>query len=73
MRPSATKILLRSLLISYLLSAVLLLLLTFGLYRLKLPESQIRIFVFLIMPSPVWPADFWQAKLPASGVFSGAC
>lgn len=48
MRPSATKILLRSILISYLLSAVLLLLLAFGLYRLKLPESQIRIFVFLI-------------------------
>lgn len=48
MRPSAPGILLRSLLISYLFSALLLLALAFGLYKLKLPESQVTTAVLII-------------------------
>jgi len=48
MNRSITKTLLLSLLVSYLFSAVLLLALSFALYRLKLKEPQINLAVFLI-------------------------
>jgi len=48
MNPSISKSLLRSLLVSYLLSGILLLLLAFALYRLNLPEAQVTPAVFAI-------------------------
>ncbi len=48
MNRSVPKILLRSLFISYLLSGILLLVLSFALCRLKLKEPQINLAVFLI-------------------------
>lgn len=45
MEPSAPKILLRSLLFSYLLSGILLIVASFALYKFRLKESQIRIAV----------------------------
>lgn len=48
MNHSIPKALLRSLIVSYLLSGVLLLVLSFALYRLRLGESQINLAVFLV-------------------------
>ncbi|MDD3252676.1 MAG: TIGR04086 family membrane protein [Lachnospiraceae bacterium] len=48
MNPSKPKILLRALLVSYLLSGVLLLLLAFALYKLRLSEKQISLSVYVI-------------------------
>lgn len=48
MTPSKPRALLRSLLVSYLLSGVLLLVLAFALYRLKIREAQINMTVYLI-------------------------
>ena len=78
MRPSAPKILLRSLLISYLFSAVLLLILAFGLYRLKLPEKQIRTAVFLIYVIACFFGGLAAGKAAGSrrflwGLLSGLC
>ena len=46
MNVSGSKVLLRSLLASYLLSGVLLLILSFALYRLKLGEEQVNAAVY---------------------------
>ena len=62
MKPSAPGIFLRSLLISYLLSAILLLILAFGLYRLKFPESQIRTSVFFIYAISCMAGGFLAGK-----------
>lgn len=48
MNHSIPKVLLRSLVVSYLLSGILLLALSFALYRLKLKEPQINLAVFLV-------------------------
>lgn len=48
MNPSKPKALLRSLLVSYLLSGILLLLLSFLLYKLKLKEEQINLAVYAV-------------------------
>ena len=48
MNPSKPKALLRSLLISYLLSGILLLAMSFALYKLKLKEAQINAAVYAI-------------------------
>lgn len=48
MTPSKPKVLLRSLLCSYLMSGILLLVLAFALYKLKLKEAQINTAVYFI-------------------------
>lgn len=48
MNPSKPKALLRSLLFAYLLSGVLILLMSFLLYKLKLKEAQINTAVYII-------------------------
>ncbi len=48
MSPSKPKALLRSLLISYLLSGILLLVMSFALYKLKLKEAQINTAVYAV-------------------------
>lgn len=48
MNPSKPKALLRSLIFSYLLSGILLLIMSFALYELKLKEAQINLAVYAI-------------------------
>lgn len=48
MNPSKPKALLRSLLLSYLLSGILLLVMSFALYKLKLKEAQINLAVYAV-------------------------
>ena len=48
MNPSKTKVFLRSLFVSYLLSALLLTAIAFALYKFRLKESQIRLAVDLV-------------------------
>lgn len=48
MSPSKPKVLLRSLFISYLLSGILLLVMSFALYKLKLKEDQINTAVYAV-------------------------
>ncbi len=48
MRPSKAVILFRTLFFSYLLSALLLLLLSFGMYKLNLSEKQAELAVFIV-------------------------
>lgn len=48
MNPSKPKALLRCLIISYLLSGILLLVLSFALYKWKLKESQINMAVYIV-------------------------
>lgn len=48
MKSSPVKIMLRSLLISYLLSLLLLFILTFLCFKLRLPENQITLTVYIV-------------------------
>lgn len=69
MKPSAPGILLRSLLISYLFSVLLLLALAFGLYKLKLPESQIGAAVLMIYAAACFLGGFFAGKRAGSRRF----
>ena len=48
MRPSFSKLLLRSLLVAYILSCILLLLLAFALYKLNLSKSQTDTIIYIV-------------------------
>ena len=63
MNVSGSKVLLRSLLASYLLSGVLLLILSFALYRLKLGEEQVNAAVYGVYCLPVRRLSGRQSRL----------
>ena len=69
MNPSKPKVLLRALLLSYLLSAALLVLLSFALYKWKLKESQIGIAVWLVYVLACLAGGFLAGKLLRSRRF----
>lgn len=78
MRSSAPKIMLRSLLISYLFSGILLLVLAFALYKLKLQESQISTAVYVIYIAACFTGGLLAGKAAGSrrfiwGMLSGLC
>ena len=62
MELSAPKVFLRSLLVSYLLSALLLLAVSFALYRFRLKEGQVRIAVHAIYMLSCALAGFLAGK-----------
>ena len=62
MEPSTPRILLRSLLFSYLLSGLLLLAASFALYRFRLKESQVKIAVNLVYLLSCALAGFLMGK-----------
>lgn len=66
---SKPKALLRSLLVSYLLSALLLLALSFAFYKLKLGESQINLAVFFIYGAACLTGGFFAGKAIGSRRF----
>lgn len=76
MKPSAPGILLGSLLISYLCSALFLLALAFGLYKLKLPENQVGTAVLAIYVAACFLGGLLAGKRADSrrflwGLFTG--
>ncbi len=73
MELSAPKVFLRSLLVSYLLSALLLLAVSFALYRFRLKEGQVRIAVHAIYMLSCALAGFLAGKgLKKGRFFCGA-
>ena len=62
MEPSAPRVLLRSLLFSYILSGLLLLAASFALYRFRLKESQVQIAVNLVYLLSCALAGFLMGK-----------
>ena len=78
MRSSAPKIMLRSLLSSYLFSGILLLALAFALYKLKLQESQISTAVYIVYIAACFTGGLLAGKAAGSrrfiwGLLSGLC
>lgn len=69
MNHSIPKALLRSLIVSYLLSGILLLALSFALYRLKLEEAQISLAIFLVYGIACLAGGFLAGKRIASRRF----
>ena len=70
METKVIKPLLRSLFISYALSALFLGALAFALYKLRLGESLVNLLCIL---QPVSQVDFSQEEKSETGVFSGDC
>ena len=68
METKVIKPLLRSLFISYALSALFLGALAFALYKLRLGESLVNLLIFAVY----FAACFWEEK-SETGVFSGDC
>ena len=66
---SAPKVFLRSLLFSYLLSAILLIAVSFGLYKLRLQESQVRLAVNAVYILSCALAGFLAGKGMRKGRF----
>ncbi len=76
MRPSVSGTLFRTLFFSYLISAVLLLVLAFALYKLNLSESQTGIAVYVIYALSCFTGGLIAGKTAGSrrffwGLFSG--
>lgn len=69
MRPAFSKIMLRSLLISYIFSGFLLLLLAFALYKLNLSEGQTDIAVCLVYTLACLAGGFIAGKTAGSRRF----
>lgn len=78
MRPSFCKILLRSLLISYLLSGIFLLLLSFARYKLNLSEPLTNAAIYIVYTLSCFAGGFFAGKMAGSrrffwGLLVGIC
>lgn len=73
METKVIKPLLRSLFISYALSALFLGALAFALYKLRLGESLVNLLIFAVYFAACFAGGFSQEEKSETGVFSGDC
>ena len=59
MEASTPRVLLRSLLVSYVLSGILLIITSFALYKFRLKEAQVKMAVNVFSPAPL-PDFLWE-------------